>query len=74
MLVCVLSKLGNTKSDWYTQLRSWICDRAIAVYDVKKLKILTHLYKLMLYNNEGTVETVCEEFLTSSLPRDDEMQ
>ena len=36
VLLCILSKLGNTKSDWYIQLRSWIGGRAIAVYDVKK--------------------------------------
>ena len=36
--------------------------------------MLTHLYKCMLYNNDKTVETACEEFLASSLPLDDEMQ
>ena len=28
----------------------------------------------MLYNNDETVEIVCEEFLASSLPLGDEMQ
>ena len=46
MLVCILSKLGNTNSDWYLQLRSRIGGHAIVVDDVMKLNTYSLLQRI----------------------------